>query len=302
MVLIISTDVLGALLATVGALTSAIGLTFFVRRSMVKGNPLDAAMVTLLVNVLIYVPLSILLYSPHFGLTLRSFLAFGAAGLLASFLVRILVYAGTKRIGISRVNPVLRADLLIASVVALVVLAEPASAGHLTGIVLLSIGVVMVSREIESHNNTEFRLKPSFDLLIPLGAMFFSGLARPVAKAGLLEGTPVVVGLAVKFAVALIALNIYFLWKGMSPIEPFRADERKLYMGAGIFSSITMGLFYLSLDISRVVVMMPFRSLSPLFVVVLSYVFLQRLEKVTRLLVMGSILVVSGTALVGMNL
>ncbi|MFO7966199.1 MAG: EamA family transporter [Archaeoglobaceae archaeon] len=102
--------------------------------------------------------------------------------------------------------------------------------------------------------------------------------------------------------IAIIALNAYFLWKGMSPIEPFRSDERKLYVGAGVFSSITMGLFYLSLDISRVVVMMPFRSLSPLFVVIISYVFLQRLEKVTRLLVVGSILVVGGTALVGMNL
>lgn len=302
MILIISPDILGALLATTGAFTSAIGLTFFIRKSMVKGNPLDAAMVTLLVNVLIYAPLSIILYFPHFGLSFKSFLAFGAAGLLASFLVRILVYTGTKRIGISRVNPVLRADLLIASLVALIALSEPVTASHFTGIVLLSIGVVLVSREIESNNNKEFRFRPFFNLLIPLGAMFFSGVARPIAKAGLLEGTPVVVGLAVKFAVALIALNAYFVWKGFSPIEPFRATERKLYVGAGVFSSITMGLFYLSLDVSRVVVMMPFRSLTPLFVVILSYVFLQRLEKVTRLLVMGSILVVVGTALVGMNL
>lgn len=297
---------LGALFATIGALTSAIGLTFFVRKSMVKGTPLDAAMVTLWVNVLVYLPLSLLLYFPRFGLTFKSFLAFGAAGLLASFLVRILVYTGTKRIGISRVNPILRADLLIASLVALFALSEVVTAGHFTGIVLLSIGVVLVSREIESNNNGEysfrFRFRPSFNLLIPLGAMFFSGVARPIAKVGLLEGTPVVVGLAVKFMVALIALKAYFLWRGVSPIEPFRADEKKLYIGAGIFSSITMGLFYLSLDVSRVVVMMPFRSLSPLLVVILSYIYLQKLEKVTRVLVMGSILVVAGTVLVGINL
>lgn len=287
-------------MATTGAFTSAIGLTFFVRKSMVKGKPLDAAMITLWVNVLIYLPLSVLFYFPHLGLNFKSFLAFGAAGLLASFLVRILVYSGTKRIGISRVNPILRADLLIASLVALFALSEPVTVGHFTGIILLSIGVVLVSREIESNNNNgEFRFRPSFNLLIPLGAMFFSGVARPVAKIGLLEGTPVVVGLAVKFMVALIALNVYFLWKRMSPLGPFKAEEKKLYIGAGVFSSITMGLFYLSLDISRVVVMMPFRSLSPLFVVILSYVYLQRLEKVTKTLVIGSILVVFGTTLVG---
>ncbi|MFO7966200.1 MAG: hypothetical protein R6U44_01190 [Archaeoglobaceae archaeon] len=112
---------------------------------MVKGNPLDAAMVTLLVNALIYVPLSILLYFPHFGLTYGAFLAFGTAGLLASFLVRILVYTGTK---------------------------------------------------------------PSFDLLIPLGAMLFSGLARAIAKVGLLEGTP-----------SLLVWQLNLRWH-LSPLSP----------------------------------------------------------------------------------
>lgn len=294
----IGADLLGALLAFGGAIVSAFSITIFVRRAMVNGNPLDGTMGSLWINVLIFVSLSFLLYFPDFGLSWQSLLAFMVAGLLGSFIVRILFYSGTKRIGASRMSPIFRSDILVSSAFAIFLLGEKVTLGHLLGIFLLTAGIILVSREVETDvSKSKFNF--SLNLLIPLGAMFFSGLSRPIAKLGLSGDTPVIVGLAVKFLTALIALSIYFLFQDRSTLRPLRSNERLLYFGAGLMGSIAMLLFYGSLNISRVVVMMPFRSMAPFFVLIISYLFLQRLENITKGVIIGSGLVIAGATLVG---
>ncbi|KXA92135.1 hypothetical protein AKJ64_03970 [candidate division MSBL1 archaeon SCGC-AAA259E17] len=208
------------------------------------------------------------------------------AGLLGSFIVRVLLYSGTKRIGASRMSPIFRSDILVASAVAIFLMGEEITPIHLLGILFLTVGIMLISWEIETDDTTS-RFKVSLNLLIPFAAMFFSGLSRPIAKLGLSENTPVVVGLAIKFLTALIALSLYFLSQGRSVLRPLESDERNLYFGAGLMGSVPMILFYTSLNVSRVVVMMPFRSLTPFFVLVISYFFLQRLEKITKLPKLG---------------
>lgn len=294
----VGADLLGALLAFGGAFVSAFGFTFFVRRAMVGGSPLDATMGSLWVNVVIFVPLSLVLYFPEFGLSWLSLFAFVGAGLLGSFIVRILLYSGTKRIGASRMSPIFRSDILVASAVAIFLMGEEITSIHLLGILFLTVGIILISWEIKTVDSPS-KFKVSLNLLIPFAAMFFSGLSRPIAKLGLSENTPVVIGLAIKFSTALIALSLYFVSQGRSVLRPLESDKRNLYFGAGLMGSVSMILFYTSLKVSRVVVMMPFRSLTPFFVLVISYFFLQRLEKITKLIVLGSVFVIAGAILVG---
>lgn len=268
-----------------------------IRRSTVRGDPMDAAIGVMWVSFLVYLPFSIF-YSLSSVLTVKSILAFFAAGAFGSFLAVICLYFGIKIVGASQTSPVLKGDLLVASIVGVFLLGETVTAGHLAGILLLVVGLVIVSREMESDDSaTDW--SPKIDLFFPIGAMVFSGLARPFAKIGLSEGTPVFLGLGIKFSAGLGLLILYFLIRGRSPFAPFKSAERKSYILTGFAVAIGMLLFYLALRVSRVVVVMPFWSLTPLFVLIFSYLYLKKLERITKGLVLGTVTVIIGAILTG---
>ncbi len=67
---------------------------------------------------------------------------------------------------------------------------------------------------------------------------------------------------------------------------------------AGLNSSTAVVLMFTALSLEPVVVVSPVASLTPLFALVFTHLFLQRLERVTLRIVAGTLLVVAGIALV----
>lgn len=292
-------DLIGAFLGIGSALFFAISI-IFVRKATVTGEPLAAVHASAWISVLVFLPLSVVVYYPDFGVTTESFLAFVGAGILGTILGRFFYFAGTGRIGASRTEPITRASLLVSAVIGLLVLGESATVGHLVGIFLLLVGVVIVGHEVESSRQGGGKSwVPSLDLLLPIGAMVFFGLADPLIKAGLSEGTPIIVGLGIQFGASLIVLSVYYSLKSKLPIHPFLAKERKYYIGAGVSAAMAMGFLFSALSVSRVVVAVPLKSISPLLVLIFSYFYLGKLEKITRMLIIGSIYVVEGAVLIG---
>lgn len=287
--------ILAAILGTLSALSLGVQ-ALIIRKTKERGNVTDAVMGTLVVNFLLFFVVS-LLYYPDFGITPLSLLAFAGAGLFGSFLVRILYFSGIGEIGASRTSPILKGDLVVASLIAIVFLGELITLPHLLGIFVLFVGISLVNYETES-DGTLGEANVLRGVLLALGAMVFSGLSRPIAKFGLLQGTPPAVGLTVKFGVALGLMSVYFRLKGRPYLKPFRSDARDLYLGAGITGAVGMGLLFQALDLSTVVVVMPFYSLVPLFILVFSYFYMGKLERINWLLVSAVLLVVLGAAMV----
>lgn len=218
--------------------------------------------------------------------------------MIGTFMGRICYYTGIKRVGSSRAVAITRGNLLISSLIAIVFLKESITEEHLVGIFLLLGGIIIVSYEMEK-NKSSSGWKPSLDLLIPLGAMIFMGIAVILGKVGLSGEASPVVGLAIKFSIALVGLSSYYLFKGDSPFKPFVAEDRKMYILAGLFLSIGFGLYYGGLKISRVVVVAPFKAMTPFFALILSYLYLKRLERITILLVLGSLAIIFGAVIIG---
>ncbi|KXA99858.1 hypothetical protein AKJ40_02320 [candidate division MSBL1 archaeon SCGC-AAA259M10] len=288
----------GATLAVLGAICFGVNI-LLVRKITVTGEALDAVMATVWMNVIVFSLLSFIFYYPKFEFTRVSLFAFSFSGLLGTFLGRLCWYSGTKEIGASRTTPITQANLLVATVFSVLVLGELVTLGHWIGVCALLGGVIIVSYEIESDDD-----KSSFGLdlriLLPLGAMTLFGLEAPLGKIGLLEETPVLAGLALKSFAAFLGLTGLFLAKGDSPLRPFRAEQKNLYILSGLIQTTGFGLVYLALSISRVVVVVPFRSMTPFFVMILSYAFLRRLEEINKYIVLGSLLVVGGATVVGL--
>lgn len=289
-------ELIGIFLAIFAGLFFAIRI-IIVRKTMESGNSIDAVAVTVFVNLLIFSFLSFLFYFPELGLTLWSFIAFVGAGLIGSFFGRIVYFEGTKRVGASRTVPITRGNMLVSALLAIFFLGETITSGHLIGMLTLAAGVVIISREIETENK-ERNFVNRFNLLFPLTAMISFGVWAFLSKIGLSNGTPPSAGLMVNFSATYLAIIVYMVLKGENPLRSFKVKERNSYVLAGIFGSLSFGLLYLAFSVSPVVVVMPFRSLSPLFVLILSYFFIRRLENLTKVLVLGSVLVVLGAIMI----
>jgi len=67
---------------------------------------------------------------------------------------------------------------------------------------------------------------------------------------------------------------------------------------SGLASALGVITLYFALQKSDVVIVAPISSISPLVTLFLAYLFLERLEIVTRWLLAGTILAVAGVALV----
>lgn len=288
----------GGLLAVFSALFFAIRF-LLVRKATVTGETLDAVLVTIIVDTAIFLPLGIFLNYPNFKLSISSLFAFIGAGIFAPFLGLILLYESTRRIGPSRASPIARGSMMISALIGIGLLGEHATLLHLLGIFVLLLGVIIVSYESKSLNSGPSPdLKWGLNMIFPLGSMLCLGLAYPLMKFGFSK-TPITVGSTIIYITALSAMTIFFFYKGRSPLDPFESSEKYIYLVAGFVHFIAVTLFYCALSFSPVVYVAPIRSISPIFVLLLSFVFLSRLEKINYKLIFGVILTVIGGILIG---
>lgn len=291
-------NTIGALLGLASAMFMGVRI-LFVRKATVTGKPFDALYISICVCVAIFVPGSLIMYFPNFDLTLKSLLVFLLVGVIGTIIATSLYFVGTKRLGASVTAPVRNASLLVTVVIALFLLGESATFAHIAGIFLILIGVVIVARKISGDRSGSISEKYSLDLLLPIGAMIGFGLADSLIKIGLSEKTPVWLGIAIMHSISLLILSGYYLWKGDSLLDPFLVEENYLYLGAGLSLAGGLVSLFLGLNIADLVVVIPLKSLAPLFVLILSYSFMRRLEIINKTIILGTALIVSGTILIG---
>lgn len=292
-------ELVGGFLAILAAIFSAVQF-YFVRNATSPKGAINSVIVSFLVGSISFFSVSIILNYPNFRLPKVGAFIFIICGLLEAFSV-VFLYEGIRRVGASRSSPIARGSLLISSLIAVLFLGESVKILHFFGIVILAFGVVLVSFEAAS-NNLDSVSTLSLDLAFPLVAMVLFGVAAPLASLGFSKGLPVTIGLAIQRLIAFTTVLLLFLIRGWHPFRPFRMQERGLYFGAAIAATLFLACFYLALSITPVVVVTPLRGTDPLFVVIISYFYLERLEKITKVLVIGVVLTVLGGALIGIFL
>jgi drug/metabolite transporter (DMT)-like permease len=288
----------GVLLVLIAALALA-GQAVFIRLGTERGRSSDALVVVLLVNVALIVPYAVLTGPPGFGLTTRSVLAFVAAGLVGTMLGRAFYYAGIQRVGASRAEPIKASMPLYSTVFAVVVLEEVLTTANLLGILLIVAGVAAISREASTSAVVAADGVPWRGLAFPLVGALMYGVEPVFAKIGLAEGTPVAVGLGIKSLAATLGFLAYLRWRGELPtLRGLGTGDTRWYLAAGLANTVFLVSYYLALEVSPVVLVVPVMQTSPLFVIVISVLFFQRIERVTWRLASGAVVVVAGAVVV----
>lgn len=290
-------ETLGAALAFVAAVAIAAQVVF-VRVGTVEGDPLDVLAVVLAVSTAVIVVVAGVAYYPRYRLTSVALLAFAGAGLTGTFLGMIAYYTGIARLGASRTEPLKASMPLFATLFAVVLLGERLTPGNLVGIVLVVAGVALISWE--SRSGALPRANGStWALALPVVAALLFGLEPILAKVGFAQGTPPMVGLAVKTTVALGALVGYLRWRRSLAGLPARvASSLRWYVAASLAFTAFLVAFYAALDVAAVVVVIPLFQTSPLVVILLSAAFLGRLERLTARLLAGAVVVTAGAVMI----
>lgn len=285
----------------IGAALSSASSNLCVRRGTDSGTTKDAIFVVSLVNVAVLLPLVAIVYYPEYGLTTRSWLAFAVAGILGTLIGRALNFASINKIGASRTAPILASWALISTVLGVVFLAETLTPMHGVGVVLVVGGVALIAWKTSNDNPDDLpRRELLVGILIPFGAAVAVGWEPIFANVGFAEGTPPLVGLAVKSVAAAIGFGLYLWWNGDLPKSSVvRGTNARWFVLAGATNTVFLLGYYVALAIAPVNVVSPIIVTNTLFVVVLSALFMpERLERVTWQIVAASVVVVVGVLII----
>lgn len=291
-------EFLGAGLALLAALMLSI-TAVCIRVGSQDGGAKQAVLVVLLINTIVLLPLSILIYHGQYGLNWTSLPAFIGAGIIGTLLGRLFYYSGIERVGASRAEPIVASTPFHAALIAVVFLGETLTGPHFIGILLIIAGVAIISWAGVSDKTQTPGNTSTIGFLLPLIAAFCFGLEPVFAQIGLGEGTPALVGAMIKAISALVGFASYFyLRDALSELTSIHPRSIRWYSLAGVANTIFLVTYYVALTVAPVVVVVPLMYTTPLFVAAISYVFLQRLEKVTLRLIGASLIVVVGAVLV----
>lgn len=287
---------IGVALALVGAVCLA-GQALTVRLATRDAATNHVLVVVLAVNAAVFVPAA-LMTTDDFGLTPVAFLAFVAAGLVSTMLGRVFFYGGIKRVGAARAEPLKASMPLHATVLAVLLLGEAVTSLQFAGVLLIVVGVAIVSWDGAARDAAVTGEVDWLGLAFPLIGAFLFALEPILATVGLGEGTPVLVGLAVKTLAAAVVFCTYLAIRGDLPDRTQLNGDVRWFVAAGLANSGFLLAYYAALSVSRVGVVVPIMQTSPLLVAAVSMVALRGIERVTYVLVLGSLGVVAGAAMV----
>lgn len=300
----LSGPILGILLSLLAAIGFA-GQFIGVRLGTDNGTVTDAVLVVLLCNVVIVAPIVAVRNFPSYSelFTPVSIVSFVAAGIMATFIARMLLFKSIDAIGGSFTAPIFASNVLFATIFAVLFLGEGLTAIHFVGILLLVVGIAVISWETAVSTSVDRSFRDTGVLLVvPITAAALIGLEPILISIGLTEGTPVLPGFLLMATAGTISFVSYLLWtRSLNPIS-VRDTSTIWYLFAGVSTTFGFIAYFAALEVAPVVIVIPLMQLFPLIVIAISALFLpRRLEVVTWRVVISALVIVTGAILVSLS-
>jgi len=290
-------DPLGVGLAVLAAVGLA-GQSIAVRQAAKGRSITDLVAVVFVVNLLVLLPATVLLYYPDFGLTPTAVGAFAVAGLLGSLLARAALFIGIHRLGASRAEPLKSTFPLVAVGSAVLVLGEPVTPGLAVGVGLLVAGAAAVSGDARASTATASGRRVWVDVAFPLAAALLLGIDPVFTKLGFAEGTPALVGVTVRVLAATGGFGAYLCWRRLGSRAYRPARPTRWTLVAGVANTVYLVAYLAALARAPVSIVAPVLGASPLLVLLGSVVVARHDERVTLRLGAAVTVLVAGVVLV----
>jgi len=276
-------------LALASALCSAAS-TILISRGLMRYGPYTGAWVNLVVGTTC-VWIAVLLGGGVGHPTVAGITYFALAGLIGTFGGRLLRFISIETVGASLSAALINLSPLIASVLAIIVLGEQVTAPIVVGTLVIVAGTTLLSA---GGRSTGVRLVA---LLLPLTSAACFGAVAILRKIGLMGMTPVF-GFAVNVTAALVAYTAFLVASRQTALMMCRGRSLVYFMIAGVAENVGVFLLLEGLSLGTVSVVAPLASVSPIFVLALSFFFLRGIDMLNRRIVVGTLLIVAGVYLI----
>lgn len=276
------------------ALLTAFGFglnAVLVRKGLKDSNPATATLVVSAVQVTV---LSILLLVDPPEINWVAIAYFAASGIMASTLGRTLNYLAINKLGVAVSTSLVGANPLFSTLFAFVFLNESVAFTTVLGSIMVVIGIAVISGKGEA---ADFK---KTDLLIPLMAACFYAASSTFRKVGLNILPEAVLGAVVGAMMSLIIYPIYLTaTQRLGDFRLSRSSLPYLIVGGVVVSLTWISMFY-AFNLGAVSVVSSLMGTSPLFSLILSAVLLKDTEKITKNVIVGSIVIVAGIVVISM--
>lgn len=289
------------MLAIVLALLAAFGFgsaAVFARIGMQGIRPLPSTLISAIAS---FVPSVLLALAFAFSdirslpfIALPLFLGHGALTFLGGRAQNLL---SINFIGAARSSPFTGSGALFAAIFAIIFLGERMHPLVGLGTVAVVVGLVLTGGDDLFTRNWSLDRRSLLGYLAGLGAAASYGGSNLVAKVLSQEfGSPLAVAAFGTF------FGIVVLWPlaGREVLTGLKTATSGLGFVtlSGLASSLGVITLYFALTQADVVIIAPIASISPLVTLLMAYLFLYKLERVTLWVLLGTVLAVSGVALV----
>jgi uncharacterized membrane protein len=270
--------------------------TILMKKAIERTNPTSAMLVVTLAGSIIFLLISFFTI-PFSYLKSEALLYFVIAGLFSPALVRWLYFISLDRIGPSVSSSILATGPAFTAIIAIVLLNEKITLQISFGIITIIGGIVIFERDMNNEAGTGNR--NSKDLIFPLLSALFFSFAIVTRKMGLNILDSPIFGVTVGFVTSMVIYSLVCLGsKKLRSSISVKKQDLPLFLWAGIFLTAAWLTLFYALSNGKAIIVTPLASLHPLFVLVLSYFFIGKAEKITKGILIGAGVVVAGVLLI----
>jgi DME family drug/metabolite transporter len=270
--------------------------TILMKKAIERTNATSAMLMVTLVGTVIFLVMSLPTIPFHY-LKSKALPYFVVAGIFSPALVRWLYFISLDRIGASVSSSILATGPAFTAMIALVVLHEKLTLSIGLGILTILGGIIIFERDM--HNGAESGNRGNKDLIFPLLSAVFFSFAIVTRKMGLNILASPLFGVTVGFVTSfVIYLMVCLFSKKLRASISIKKKDLPYFGAAGISLTAAWLTMFYALSYGDAIIVTPLSNLHPLFVLVLSYFFLGRVEKITKGILLGVFTVVAGVLLV----
>ena len=284
------------------ALFSALALgssQILVRKNLDKSNFFYISLtVTIMGNIILW-PLTFF-FTDLNTINPEGLMLFIIAGLFAPGIARIFYFKGMETAGVSANSSIFATYPLFTSIIAILLLDEVLSIENWIGLLCVVTGVIVIGRYVNQNNIQTKRISKK-GLIVPVFGALALASSQIVRKESLNIINQPLLGTAIGYSTSLIVyLSVMKFLKG-DKISNFSRQDFQMFWKPGIGIALGWLLSFFALSQGLVSIIVPILQVELLFILLFSYIFLRKLEKISIKLVSSAILIITGVILLSIN-
>jgi drug/metabolite transporter, DME family len=277
------------LLALASSLCAA-GATVLIRQGLRGSDTYTGFWINLVVGT-VGLWCAVGLMAPAGPVSTMGVVIFVVSGLVGTVAGRLLRFVSIERVGASVSAAVMSLHPFVATALAILLLGERVTPPIMAGTAVIVLGTGLLSA---SGRHVGFRAR---DLALPFLSATCFGIVAILRKMGLGQMGPLL-GFAINVTTALVAFTTFLVLSGNRQAMLSWGRSLGYFIAAGVAENAAVFLGLLALNLGTVSVVAPLSSTAPIFVLVLTFLFLRGVEALSARVVLGTLLIVFGVYLI----